>query len=52
MGGGGRILVIGRDWSACRPADDAARRDLVDLLLRCSEGVLVGASAAETSRLR
>lgn len=47
-----RIFVIGRDWSACRPADDAARRDLVDLLLRWSEGVLVGASTAETSRLR
>ena len=47
-----RILAIGRDWSVFRPADVAARRDLVDLLLRWSEGVLVGASTAEISRLR
>ncbi len=35
-----RILAIGRDWDACRPAGDAERRDLVDLLLRWSEGVV------------
>ncbi|HIS39808.1 MAG TPA: GNAT family N-acetyltransferase [Candidatus Aphodovivens avistercoris] len=36
-----RILAIGRDWGSHRPADDDARRDLVDLLLRWSEGVML-----------
>lgn len=34
------ILAIGRDWEAHRPADDAARRTLVDLLLRWSGGII------------
>ena len=36
-----RILAIGRDWEAHRPTDDDARRSLVDLLLRWSEGVVL-----------
>lgn len=35
-----RILAIGRDWGSHRPVDDGARRDLVGLLLRWSEGVV------------
>ena len=35
-----RILAVGRDWGSHRPADDGERRDLVDLLLRWSEGVV------------
>lgn len=35
-----RILAIGRDRPAHRPADDAERRDLVDTLLRWSERVV------------
>lgn len=36
-----RILAIGRDWDSHCPADDDARRDLVDLLLRWSEDVVL-----------
>ena len=36
-----RILAVGRDWDSHRPADDGERRDLVDLLLRWSEGVML-----------
>lgn len=39
-----RILAMGRDWDSRRPADDGARRDLVDLLLSWSEGVMLSAS--------
>lgn len=35
-----RILEVGRDWQAHRPKDDVERRELVDLLLRWSEGVI------------
>lgn len=35
-----RILAIGRDWGSHRPVDDEARRGLVGLLLRWSEGVV------------
>ena len=35
-----RILEIGRNWQAHRPAGDAERRELVDLLLRWSEGIV------------
>lgn len=35
-----RILRIERDWQACRPSDDGRRKQLIDLLLRWSEGVL------------
>ncbi|HIS40567.1 MAG TPA: hypothetical protein IAC12_07050 [Candidatus Aphodovivens avistercoris] len=35
-----RILEIGRAWEEHRPADDAARQELVDLLLTWSERVL------------
>lgn len=35
-----RILRIGRDWQVCRPSDDGGRKQLIDLLLRWSEGVL------------
>lgn len=37
-----RILEVGRDWQAHRPKDDVERRELVDLILRWSEGVIVG----------
>lgn len=35
-----RILEIGRDWQACRPSDDRERKQLIDLLLHWSEGIL------------
>lgn len=35
-----RILRIGRDWQVCRPSDDVGRKQLIDLLLRWSEGAL------------
>lgn len=35
-----RILEIGCDWQAHRPADDAERRALIDLLLRWAEEVV------------
>ena len=35
-----RILGIGRDWKARRPSDDSGRKQLIDLLLRWSEGIL------------
>lgn len=35
-----RILEIGCDWQACRPSDDDGQEQLIDLLLRWSEGVL------------
>ena len=35
-----RILAMGRDWDSHRPANDDDRRDLVNLLLRWSEGVV------------
>lgn len=35
-----RILAVDRDWDSHRPANDDARRDLDDLLLRWSEGVV------------
>lgn len=35
-----RILEIGRDWQVCPPSDDGRRKQLVDLLLRWSEGIL------------
>ena len=35
-----RILDVGRDWQTHRPKDDAERRELVDLLLRWSEGII------------
>lgn len=35
-----RILEAGRDWQTRRPKDDIERRELVDLLLRWSEGVI------------
>lgn len=41
-----RILAIGRDWDSHRPANDDDRRDLVDLLLRWSEGVVIFGSGA------
>lgn len=34
------ILAVGRDWDSHRPANDDARRNLVDVLLRWSEGVV------------
>ena len=34
------ILEVGRDWQAHRPKDDVERRELVDLLLRWSEGII------------
>lgn len=36
-----RILEIGRNWEACRPSCEEERKDLVDLLLRWSGGVVV-----------
>lgn len=35
-----RILGIGRDWKARLPSDDSGRKQLIDLLLRWSEGIL------------
>lgn len=35
-----RILEIGRDWQVCPPSDDGRRKQLIDLLLRWSEGIL------------
>ena len=35
-----RILEIGRTWEAHHPEDDAERHELIDLLLRWSEGVI------------
>lgn len=35
-----RILEVGRDWQSHRPKDDVERQELVDLLLRWSEGVI------------
>ncbi len=40
VGDEARILSIGRDWSAHRPANDDERRALVDLLIRWSEATL------------
>lgn len=37
-----RILEVGRDWQTHCPKDDVERRELVELLLRWSEGVIAG----------
>lgn len=34
------ILRSGHDWQVCPPSDDGGRKQLIDLLLRWSEGVL------------
>ena len=35
------ILEVGRDWQMHRPKDDDERRELVDLLLRWAEDVMI-----------